>query len=285
MELAKWQFPENHQEIIGRFVEVCQADDRIVAAFIGGSYAIGNTDEFSDLDLFFVTTDSDYEDFVSEREHFIHQLGDPLFYDGFGLQHGYCIIFSNSAECDIWFGCESNFLGIYNGTFQPLLDKKGILNSVIFPARVAQQENQLELLGQQLDWFWHELSHFIKAIGRGQLWFAYGQIETMRQICVILARLQNNFLDAYVSAEPYFKIEQFLPVEKISALRDTFCSLEPAALLQAADDICCFYRAIAPDLAEKYGLKYQADLDRMLINQLKSLMEQVDVIAKKVEDD
>ncbi len=40
---------EHHQEVIRRFVAVCQIDERIMAAFIGGSYAVGTADEHSDL--------------------------------------------------------------------------------------------------------------------------------------------------------------------------------------------------------------------------------------------
>lgn len=265
-------FPDNHQEIIGRFLTACQTDDRIVAAFIGGSYATDKTDNFSDLDLFFITTDEAYEDFLIERESFVHLLGEPLFFEGFGLKHGYCIIFSNATECDLWFGSESKFKHIYSGPYKILLDKKDILAGEVFPERVADQTKQIELLRQQIDWFWHELSHFIKAMGRRQLWFAYGQIEVMRQICVILARLGYNFSDAYVGGgEPYFKIEQALPIEELSPLQNTFCPLEYDAMLQAALTICRFYQALAPNLAEVYGLTYQTELERMMISELKEL--------------
>lgn len=42
-----------------------------------------------------------------------------------------------------------------------------------------------------------ELSHFIKAMARKQLWFAHGQLEVLREKCVNLARLRYNFSDAY----------------------------------------------------------------------------------------
>jgi hypothetical protein len=187
------------------------------------------------------------------------------------LTHGYCVIFSNTTEGDIWFGRESKFNDIYSGPYKVLLDKKGILAGEVFPTHVADQSKQIELLGQQIDWFWHELSHFIKAMGRRQLWFAYGQIETMRQICVNLARLRYNFSDAYAGGEPYFKVEQALPIEELSPLQKTFCPMEYDAMLQAAFVICRFYQDVAPNLAEIYNLVYQTDLERMMISQLKEL--------------
>ncbi|HEX6383969.1 MAG TPA: nucleotidyltransferase domain-containing protein [Anaerolineae bacterium] len=48
---------DNHQIVIDRFVASCRADERVVAAFLGGSYARGAADEYSDLDLYLITTD------------------------------------------------------------------------------------------------------------------------------------------------------------------------------------------------------------------------------------
>jgi len=276
MNIKEMQLPKNHQEIVDRFLAACQADERIVAAFIGGSFAIGEVDQHSDLDLFFITTDEAYEDFLVERESFVDLLGETLFREDFGLTHGYCIIFSNMTECDLWFGSESKFKHIYGGPYQILIDRKDILEGTVFPTRVADQAKQIEFLQQQIDWFWHELSHFIKAMGRKQLWFAYGQIEAMRQICVVLARLRYNFFDAYAgNGEPYFKIEQTTPVEELSCLEGTFCAMEYDAMLQAALDLCGLYQGVAPGLAEKHKLQYQSDLERMMIGQLKELSNAV----------
>ncbi len=66
-----------HQATIGRFTAACQADARIVAAFLGGSYAAGRADEHSDLDLYLVVEDAAYDAFFAERRTFMEQLGTP----------------------------------------------------------------------------------------------------------------------------------------------------------------------------------------------------------------
>jgi predicted nucleotidyltransferase len=272
MDIHALHLPDNHQDIARRFLAACQTDDRIVAAFLGGSYARNEADTYSDLDLFFVTTDEAYEDFLVEKESFIRRLGEPIFLEDFGVPHGYCFILSNTTEGEFWFGRESKFKDIYSGPYKVLFDKKNILAGEAFPTHIADQTKQIELLRRQIDWFWHELSHFIKAMGRKQLWFAYGQIEAMRKICAILARLKHNFSDAYVEeGEPYFKIEQALPVEKLSPLQSTFCSLNFDAMFQAAQAICRFYLDLAPGLARAYNLPYQIDLERMMMNKLQDL--------------
>ena len=47
MDAQTIQLPQNHQAVIDRFVTACQADERVVAAFLGGSYARGAADAYS----------------------------------------------------------------------------------------------------------------------------------------------------------------------------------------------------------------------------------------------
>ncbi len=273
MDTHALHLPPPHQDIVDRFVAACQADERIVAAFLGGSYADGQADKFSDLDLFFITTDEAYADFLAARESFIRRLGEPLFLEDFGVPHGYLVLFANGSEAEVWFGRERHYKDIYGGPYRVLLDKKGILAGEVFPRHAADPAKQVARLRQQIDWFWHDLSHFIKAMGRRQLWFAYGELEALRRMCVNLARLRYNFSDAYLGAgeEPYFKVEQVLPVEQLGPLQATCCPLEYAAMLDAARAIFRFYQAAAPALAQAHGLTYPVDLEQRLVSQLEEL--------------
>lgn len=271
MDTQDLSLPVNHQEIMTRFIAACQADDRIVAAALGGSYAEGKTDQYSDLDLFFITTDEAYENFITTRERFIRLLGEPLFYEGFGQPNGYNIIYSNGAEAEVYFYPESKLQGINWGFIRILLDKKGILTGVIFPKPAADLSIQVTVLRQQIDWFWHDLSHFIKAMARGQLWFAYGELEFIRRICVNLARFNYNFSDPYLGEEPYFKVDEILPNEQLLPLMETCCPLEYNAMLQAGTAIFRYYQAVVPTLARAHSIPYPVDLERMMLARLEEL--------------
>ncbi|WP_420642031.1 aminoglycoside 6-adenylyltransferase [Candidatus Leptofilum sp.] len=270
MNLDDVQLPDNYREIIDRFLAVCKSDERILAALLGGSHATGKGDKFSDLDLFLITTDGAYEKFLAEHDNFIRLLGEPLFIERFG--HVSCIIFANGAEVDIWFSGQNKFNNIYADPYLVLLDKENFLSEREFPTRIVDQAKQNVVLRQQIDWFWHEMSHFIKAMGRRHLWFAYGQIEAMRQICVVLARLKHDFSDAYAGGgEPYFKIEQTLPLEALLPLHTTFCAMEYKTMLQAALVLFRFYQDVAPSLAAAHELTYQSKLEQMMHHQLQAL--------------
>jgi predicted nucleotidyltransferase len=273
MDPQEIQLPHNHQIVLNHFVTACQKDERVVATFLGGSYAKGTNDAYSDLDLFLITTDETYEDFLVERKTFVHLMGKPLFLEDFGIPHGIFYIFPNGTEGDLWISRESQFSHIHVGPYKVLLDKKGILVNAVFPRHKADHSEQIEALRQQIYWFWHELSHFITAIGRGQLWWAYGQLEAMRLACVNLARLRYNFSDIEVGEEPYFKVEQALPGAYLAPLQATYCPMELEAMHQAALVILGFYQELAPPLARVYGMTYPADLERVMVERLEKLSE------------
>jgi hypothetical protein len=107
-------------------------------------------------------------------------------------------------------------------------------------------------------------------MGRGQLWWAYGQLEALRRYCVNLVRLRHNFS---VAADGYEKVEQAIPGEHLSSLQATCCPLEPGAMLQAALVIVHFYQELAPLLARTHGITYPADLERVMSNRLEKLCD------------
>ncbi len=264
----------HHHAFVNRFVEACQADDRIVAAFLGGSNVKGTADAYSDIDLSLITTDEAYEEFNSRREAFMRSLGEVVFLEDFDIPNIVFFIFSDGTEGELYFGSKSRLSQIHSGPFRILVDKKNILAEAVFPAFEPSSSEQVEKLRRQIYLFWHELSHFITAIGRDQLWWAHGQLDALRSICVNLARLRNDFSDAGVGEEPYFKIEQSMPVEQLSPLQATFCPMEKSAMLKSVFIIIQFYTELAPLLAQTYSTTYPEKLERVMVERLKMLTRQ-----------
>jgi predicted nucleotidyltransferase len=273
MDLQGIQLRPNHQAFVDRFVKACLADDRIVAAFLGGSYAKGHADAYSDIDLCVITTDSYFEEFLNEREAFLRSLGDLVFLEDFDIPNIAFYIFADDTEGELNFGSESRLDQIHSGPFKILLDKKNILAGAAFPPFEPPSSERVEKLRGLIYGFWHELSHFITAMRRDQLWWARGQLEALRSIGVNLARLKNNFLDPDFGEEAYFKIETLMPVEQLADLRETFCPMEKDAMLNAVVAIVHFYQELAPSLAHEHGLKYPQGLERVMINRLQKLQE------------
>jgi predicted nucleotidyltransferase len=273
MDPTEIRLPSPHQAVLDRFVGACQEDRRIIAAFLGGSYARDAADKHSDLDLYLITADEDFEDFQEQRKTFIQSLGQPVFLEDFDLPNIVFYVFADGTEGELGFGSESHFEHIHSGDYRVLIDKTGILEGVVFRGHAPDPAGQREKLRRLIFGFWHELSHFITAMGRGQLWWAQGQLEALRNHCVNLARLRHNFADDEAGEEPYFKIEKTMPVEQIAALQATFRPMEKEAMLQSAWVLFRFYREVAPPLAQTHGLTYPGELHQVIVRRLDELID------------
>jgi predicted nucleotidyltransferase len=271
MESHDPQMPQHHQYVMDRFIAACRADERVVAAFLGGSYAAGTADAYSDLDLCLITTDEMYDDFWGERHAFVRLLGEPIFLEDYSARGVDTVFFflADGTEAELTLGRESGFAHIHGGPHRVLLDKKGILEGAVFPLHRTDQAEQVEVLRGLVTEFWHDLCHHvITPLARDQLWSAFGGLEDVRRACVNLARLRADF-----STEPegYEKVEHALPMDQLAPLQATCCPLERDALLQAALGIVRFYRELAPPLAAAHGIPYPAALDCMMQDRLEQL--------------
>lgn len=268
MDAPERRLSVHHQAVVARFVAACQADERVIAAFLGGSYAAGTADAHSDLDLYVVMSDQTYAGFLAERRAFIEQLGRPYFLEHFSGHDADFVFFvlSDGTEGELGLGRESHFTHLHSGPHWVLLDKRGILAGVTFPAHTVEQSRQVETLRHLISWFWHDLRrHVLTPLARRQMWSAYGGLEDLRRTCVDLARLSENFL---AEAEGYEKVEQVAPVERLAPFQATVCPVEREAMLRAARALVEIYEALAPPLARAHGIPYPADLAQMLSQML-----------------
>jgi predicted nucleotidyltransferase len=262
----------DHDAVIERFVGLCSADERIVAAFLGGSRARGEADEHSDLDLCLITTDDAYEEVVAGRQAIIEQLGEPLFLEDFDLEGIVFFILADGTEVELFFRRTSEVHEIRDvGPYRTLLDKKGALAGAEFPVVEPDRAEQIEALRRSVNWFWHDLSHLMAALGRGQLWWAYGQLEALRRYCVNLIRIEQN---VEAQEEAYEKLDQAISTTRLTALETTFCPMEKRAMLRATAEIVNFFRERAPVVASAYGLTYPAELERVMGDRLDKLLAQ-----------
>jgi hypothetical protein len=258
----------NLEPFIERFIEACQADDRVIAAFLSGSHAAGQPDEHSDVDLCLIATDADRDALWEDREAFLRQFGEPLLLEDFGGNETAFFILADGTEGELTFGSEHNAAEIHRGPYRALVDKTGVLSRATFVGHAPGREEQVEVLRRQVQWFWHDFSHFMAAIGRGQLWWAAGQLQALRDYCVTLARLKADFA---AEAEGYDKLDQAVPGLELAPLAETYVSMEREPMLAAVRQILAFYATTAPALAEAHGLRYPAELERIMLERFRAL--------------
>jgi predicted nucleotidyltransferase len=256
------------QSLIDRFVEVCLLDDRIVAAFLGGSLAREQADTFSDVDLCVITRDDAFDDVVAERASLIERLGEPVFVEDWGTNDVVSFVLADGTEAEIFFGREGALDELWPGQHRTLFDRDGILEGFTFEEERTEPGELEDVLRQTLSWFWHELSHFVKAVGRNQLWWAAGQLEALRGHCVKLVRIERG---AQAGEEPYWKLDEEIRTSGLEPLQATFVPMDRSELLRAGRALVAFFRERAPRVAEAYGLTYPVELDRVMVNRLDEL--------------
>src|SRR5262245_29865575 len=138
--------PPQLQIIVDRFVAACQADTRVLAATLHGSYARGAADDYSDLDLGLITTDDAYDAFVAGRAAFVRQLGEPAFLESFGLPHVVFVIFPDGAEVELTLARAGDFGQLHDEPYQVLVDKQHLLAGAAFRPEPPAPGEQLEKL-------------------------------------------------------------------------------------------------------------------------------------------
>lgn len=263
--------PTDPIALIARFTELCQQDERVLAGFLCGSYARGVQDAYSDLDLGLVTTDDAFAEFAAGKADFIRRLGQPLLLEDFDQPDSIHFIFPGGLDGELHFAPQSAFTQVYPGGFKVLVDKVGLLEGVTFSGGLASPAEQGEVLRRLVHWFWRDLSHFITAMARGQTWWAMGVLEQLRRACLGLALLRHDFSARLDPADPYYKLEKYLPLEQAEPLRATFCPLEREALLSAAQLVLDDCHSLAPELAAAHGVDYPRELDALLSERLARL--------------
>jgi hypothetical protein len=254
--------------LLERFAQACEADGRIVAAFLAGSRASGTADEHSDIDLCVVSDAGQRDGVWADREALVRQLGEPLQLEDFDGDRTAFFILADGTDGELTVTDAAHLPEASIGPYRAVLDRDGILADVRFTGARPDAAEQVEQLRRQLQWFWHDVAHFVAAVGRGRLWWAAGQLDELRRYAVNLARLRADF-DAPL--EDFDKLEQAVPAQDLAPLAATYVPLDRSAILAAGRTIIAYYRDLAPGLAQAHGVPYPAELERIMLARLDAL--------------
>lgn len=253
--------------MIESFADLCGVDDRILAAFVGGSFATGTADQFSDLDLYAIVRTDAYDEFVATHREFVERFGEPVFlehFDGFGFDM-FVFILASGVQGELSNAKPDHFLHIHGGPFRILVDKGGLLDGVEFPLQRPTEQDQTQFLRETLHWFWRDLSLYSVAMARCRLWTAVGYLESMRRRCINLVRLREDF-GAWAGG--YEKLEGAVPEEDLAALKRSFSVFDAGAMARAAESLVSFYRRHASELAGRHDMEYPLSLEEVVLSKL-----------------
>lgn len=251
-----------HWAVVERFREACEQDERVVAAFLGGSLAAGRADEHSDLDLYVIAQEDACAELVARRQDFVAAWGDPVFVDvtpdfeglGFDMLH---FVLADGQHGEIAIAHPGDFRRIHGGPHRVLVDKARVLEGVEFPLLSQSPEERRAAARRALSWFWLHVLGLTQALARDRLWVAHGQLDQLRRC------LWRLLAAAELPAPEARSYERILAESLVGFDRDR--------LLAAACRLVEGYHALAPRVAAHDGLEVPLALARVAEERLRAV--------------
>jgi hypothetical protein len=169
--------PAERDALRDKLLERAEADERIVAAAITGSAAVGAADDWSDIDLFFGVADGvDRGDVVTEWTAFL----DPVHhFDIVGADRTYRVfLLADGLEVDLGFTAANDFAA-----------NSPRFRLVFGEHRVDEKQSRPDMR-YEIGLGWHHVLHARACIARGKPWQAVWLIDGIRDHTITLACLR-----------------------------------------------------------------------------------------------
>lgn len=186
-------YASRRDALLARIVGMLEADQRVRAAWLSGSFGRGEADAWSDLDLHIVVDDHLLAGFWSERDGLYIRVGQPVLVqpemesNSQAGGHFQLVVYDGPLEVDWNIGPLSQ--ARRPSTSQMIVEHVAV--TVHTPPPIAPT-NRLTWLDHQLTFFWAMAPIAVKYIGRAQTRRAVRQIDLLSGALVTLWRLVGD---------------------------------------------------------------------------------------------
>ncbi len=177
-------------DLLERIVGVLQADRRVVAAWLSGSFGRGVEDAWSDLDLHVAIEDESLPAFLDERVALYRSIGDPILVqremasNAMATSRFQLVIYPGPIEVDWTIGPESQ---ASRPPETRIIHSRRAIPIEIPPPLPADQRRAVA--GDVLTFFWAMAPIAVKFVGRGDSRRASSQIDLLTGAFIQLWRL------------------------------------------------------------------------------------------------
>ena len=198
-----------HKALLQRVVGVLQEDERVVAAWLFGSWGRQTSDELSDTDLWVVVVDEHCDAISAERHVYVARPGHPLLMleaPGNAPAGGAYLMALYAGQAGVhqvdWYWQRQSYASVPQHAVV-LFDRVGIphdtrLEQLDPPGKAKEQTRQerAERATQLVTYFWVMSNIAAKSVLRHQAWTTVAMIEMLRSVLDDVKRLMG------VSANP-----------------------------------------------------------------------------------
>jgi len=232
-------------ETVDRFAAASRDDPLVLAAFLGGSFAAGTADAHSDLDLYVITEDAEYDDFFRRRYEFVALWLDPVLletttdFEGFGFDMVH-FVGGDGVSGELATAHRSNYLSMHGGPHEVLVDETGLLDGVTFANVPPDREQTRAAVSSSMRWFWLHATVLGKSVARGRTLDAARSLGQMRDQVVALI----------------WSLPDPLTAEDRNALAATYVPAADADIAQAARTLIDLHRRLGDRASTELEIAY-----------------------------
>jgi predicted nucleotidyltransferase len=234
--------------LLDRIVATLEADARVRAVWLSGSFGRDEADEWSDLDLHVAVEDADFDAFLAERPALYERVGRPVLVqqeiipsNSMPGGHFQLVMYAGPIEVDWNFGPAGQ--AARPPASRVLFDRIGV--PVHAPPAATAEERRAKA-DASLTFFWAMAPIAVKHAGRGASQRAASQIDLLTETFVILWRL----VELPDGPDPYAENTN-RPIEpeleaRLPRLGREIC---PAMALAVIRNLCAEVERLHPALA------------------------------------
>jgi len=254
------------RDMISKARTAAEADDRIVAAWLEGSFAAGTADAFSGIDLHCAVTDDSAGRFAAHWADIASQIA-PVVLAGPipGVRGGY-VITPEWLHLDLVFHLRSQCEPSRLTAVSPLFDRTGALLPA-GPVATAEPDREPYFPVDAVNRYFYFLGNLAVVLGRGEVLMAANGAIVRRDFGLVPVMLAENGVRKH---DGHKRLNRYLTGRQLGFLE----SLPP--LSATRDSVIRFDQLVAADflsrgraLAERTGASWPADLELATISYLR----------------
>jgi Streptomycin adenylyltransferase len=252
--LAAWP---NHRRVLTQAIEHFHKDARVPGLLLGGSFAGGCPDFYSDLDLYVIVQDEHFVEALAAKEAAAAAAGPVLAgfipdHLGPGGDEMYIAVYDGPVKVDFNYVRLSAFKPNWKLVTRVVLkDSDGLLREVIGASAgltpPAPSREPLEALHNK---FWTWCWYVFGKVMRGELWEALDGLHSIRSLALV-PLLES---DASRFPEGFRRLESRVSDSFRARLATTVCGLDAAALYAALRVEIELFRELQGRVYRQYGV-------------------------------
>jgi hypothetical protein len=268
---------EPQQRLTLRAIEVLAADERILAAWLVGGFAVGDGDAFSDVDFQCTVRDDAVDELRTSWIDLVGRIAPTVRISPFpGAIGGLCIT-PEWLHFDIVFNPQSALDPSTVEGMEPLFDKAGILPAHAVPR--PDRSGEPFFPAAAVDMFLYMLGNMVSVVGRDELIPGSNGVVMVRDIALVGLLLAEQGLattreHTFGNPFPFTKRLRRYLIDEQNSLLESLPPLE-ATWDSIIDGYVALARAFLPRarlLAERTGTPWPADYERATIDYFERML-------------